>query len=169
MNEIIDNMQSASRAQTVILSGPAVTYNERSSNLDILNLTCQTLRNVYNFDLKHGDVKECTRFAPSNNNELRVKLTFLSNFVKDALMDRVIQKNKSNGVDLNVNEFLSSKNSSLLFNIRQIKKKNPGRIFAVFSRNGKVFYKLNQDDRASLIKSKDDISKLVTDKHLINE
>lgn len=158
MTETIDNLQNTARAQTVIISGPAVTYNERSSNLDILNSTCRALRNTYKFELKHGDVKECTRFPPNNNNEIRVKLTFLSSFVKDALMDCVIRKNKSNGVDLNIIEFLSSKNSGLLFDIRQLKKKNPGRIFAVFSRNGRVFYKLNQDDRANLIKSKEDIS-----------
>ena len=102
-----------------------LTVHGHCSNLEILNSTCRALRNVYNFDLKHGDVKECTRFAPSNNNELRVKLTFLSNFVKDALMDKVIRKNKSNGVALNINEYLSSKNSSLLFDMRKIRKNNP--------------------------------------------
>lgn len=165
----IDNLEHASRAQTVILSGPAINYDQQASNLELLHKSCRALQNTYNFDLRHGDVKECTRFAPTNSGEKRIKLSFVSAFVKDALIDRVIQKDKSNGINLNVNEFLSPFNSTLAYELRTIRKKNPDKIYATFTRNGKVFYKINQTDRAKLVNSKDDLRKLITDNHLIND
>lgn len=120
---MIDNLEHASRAQTVILSGPAINYDQQASNLELLHKSCRALQNTYNFDLKHGDVKECTRFAPTNNGEARVKLSFISAFVKDALLDHVIRKDKSNGINLNVNEFLSPLNSTLAYELRTVRRK----------------------------------------------
>lgn len=167
--KMIDDLEHASRAQTVILSGPAIQFNEQASNLELLHNSCRALHNTYNFDLRHPDVKECTRFAPTSAGEKRIKLSFVSNFVKDALIDHVIRRDKSNGIDLNVNEFLSPRNSTLAYELRTIRKKNPGRIYATFTRNGKVFYKLNQTDKAKLINSTEDLRKLITDNHLIQD
>ena len=152
-----------SRANTLLLSG--ATINALDDNVSPSNIVAHSLtgiKDTYNFDLKKEDVQHCQRLRGKDNKPDRILLTLNNGFTKSDLMSSVIQKNKSQGVALNVNEYLSTYNGHLLYRLRQLRKTYNGKVFSSFSRNGRIFYKIRKNSRPILIKDDKDLDVMET-------
>jgi hypothetical protein len=97
-----------------------------------------------------------------NNNE-RIILSLSNNITKSALISKVIKTDKSKGVNLSVNEYLSSYNAHILYKLRFLRKEHRNSIFACFSRNGLVYYKARKDSRPKLVNREEEIEDLANE------
>ena len=156
----VNDLESTSRATTLLLSGPAISLADDSSPSQMLTHSLTKIKDVYNFDLSNEDVQNCQRIRGKDNVNDKILLTLNNTFKKNELMSTVIQKDKKEGVSLNVNEYLSSYNSQLFYNLRQLRKKYNGKIFACFTRNGRIFYKIKKTSRPMLLKDEEDLSQM---------
>ena len=154
----IDDLEVHSRGNSLILSGPLIITRNNSTPADLINQSKVNIKKVYDFDLNMNDVYDCRRI-PNNDDSTndRVILTLKSPLIKNEIITKVIRKDKRNGVPLNINEYLSSKNSNLLYQLRNLRNLNKSKIYSCFSRNGRVFYKALKNSRPKLITSEDDI------------
>ena len=120
------------------------------------------IKNVYNFDLAKSDVNDCNRFRGKDENDQRIILTLKNAITKSELISKVIKTDKKNGMNLNINEYLSTNNANLLYKLRCLRKEHKNKIFSCFSRNGFVFYKAQKDSRPQQILREEDIAQLST-------
>ena len=108
----LNAVESASRLNTLVLSGRSVKINNNSSPTDLLRQSIANIKSTYNFNLTQHDVSNCTKLKGDENKSDRILLTLHSTFTKNDLISSVIKKNKSKGVNLNINEYLSSYNAN---------------------------------------------------------
>jgi hypothetical protein len=160
----INGLERDSRINKVILSGPLIKINNNLSPVELLDQSVKHIKNVYNHDIARIDVSDCYRLrgkedAGINNNQ-RIILSFNNTMAKNSLMSSVIKTNKTRGVNLNINEYLSAQNAHILYVLRCLRKKHHDKIFACFSRNGLVYYKAQKESRPKLIIREEDISAL---------
>jgi hypothetical protein len=93
----------------------------------------------------------------------RIVLSLQNIIKKNVLISKVIKTDKTRGINLSVNEYLSSNNAHLLYKLRCLRKECPNKIFACYSRNGNIFYKEKIDSRPRLIMQQEDIDALTDD------
>lgn len=144
------------RKNKIIVSGPEITFEDKTSPNELLDIAINAIKIEYNHDIYPVTISDCRRFNGNN----RILLTFVRNIDKDGLISAVVNKNKRNGVRVHINEFLSQKDSQIFYVIRKLRKKNPNQILSCYSRNGTVFAKMTGEVRALPIKSEVDIEKL---------
>ena len=156
----INDLEVRSRSNTLILAGPLVRIDNRQSPDELINQSIINVKDVYNFNLDKNDISDCQRFRGKNDSIL---LSFKNYQAKNNLISSVIRKNKSGGVNLNINEYLSSYNADLLFKLRTLRKKYKTKIFSCFSRNGLIFYKARKNSRPKKIISEDDIEAMTNE------
>lgn len=92
----------------------------------------------------------------------QILLSLNNAIVKNELMSAVIQKNKKDGVALNIGEFLTKHNSNIFYQMRTLRKNHQGKIFSCFSRQGRIFYKLTKDAKPTLISGQADVDELAS-------
>jgi hypothetical protein len=160
LQQKVNEIEKDSRINKLILSGPIMKFNENSSPEQILDHSIKNIKNVYNFDLTKNDISNCHRLRGKDNNAQRVVLSLNNNIKKSALISKVIQTDKTRGISLSINEYLSSHNSHILWKLRCLRKEHPTRIFSCFSRNGNVFYKAQRDSRPKQLSQQEDIDAL---------
>lgn len=159
----VNDLEADSRVNTVMLSGPSLNnINDHLAPRQLLDQSIAKIKQTYNYNLKKTDVANCRRIRGKNRDDKRVLITFNNAFVKSDLISSVIKKDKKNGVNLNVNEYLSFHNANLLYNLRELRKTNKAKIYSCFTRYGRVYYKLQKDSKASLISSDKDIASLAS-------
>ena len=60
-----------------------------------------------------------------------------------------------------VSEFLTTSKLSVFHNLRLLKKQHPRKIKSVFTREGNIFYRLQDSDRVTQVTSLEDLSKII--------
>lgn len=164
----IDDLERISRNNSIILSGPIVKFNQNCTDLELLETVKTAIKNVYGFDLKQFDIGRVQRIGKDPNRP-QILIALNSSFVKNAIMTKVIGTDKTHGIALNINEYLSSNNSNLLYELRRLRKQNPGKIYSSFSRHGRILYKLKKDSKPKILYSVEDLKKLIRDQNLTNQ
>ena len=149
------------RANTLLLSGPAVKINNSYSPSQLRDQSIKNIKEIYNFDLQKYDVYNCQPLRTKDNTITGQILLMVNNaIVKNELISAVIKKDKRNGINLNIGEFLTKRNSNVLYQLRNLRRNHKGKIFSCFSRNGSVFYKLTKEARPIKITGQPDIDDL---------
>ena len=156
----LDTCEKGIRSCCLLVSGPRIRYDLDATELQLLDTSIEAIKSTYNFDLKKDDVTECRRFGAKDNSQQSILIKLRNKFIKDDILSSVISKDKREGVDVSVNEFLSSHNSLLFYKVRQLKKKHKQKIYTTFTRNGTVFYKLKKDSQAKIITCLNDFTQL---------
>ena len=157
----VDFLETNDRMNTLLLSGPLVKISANSTPSDLVDQSIKNIKQVYNFDLRKNDIIKCTKIKAQNQRRGQILLTLGSNLRKNELISTVAVKDKRNGVPLNINEFLSTRNANLLYQLRMLRKDNKEKIYSCFSRHGRVYYKPNQNSTPKLIASERDIAQLI--------
>ena len=163
LTQKLNDNEMHARSNALLLSGPMVYANNEQSPQLLRDKVVQDIKNVYDFDLPKAEISNCVRIRGKVKTNDRIILSLTNNFVKSDLMSKVIQSDKRNGVTLNINEHLSQYNSDLLYRLRTLRKANPNKIFACFSRNGRIFYKAHKDSKPNLISKPDDVTSLANE------
>jgi hypothetical protein len=155
----ISNLETATRSKQLILSGPLLRETKNASPEELVDASVRHIKNVYNFELDRSTIEDCHHFKRTGQVP-QLLLSLNNTYTKNQIIRSVINTDKTRGIDLNINEYLSSCNSNLLYRLRLLRKENRNKIFSCFPRNGRVFFKIKKDSRPKLIVSEDDIADL---------
>ena len=159
--EKIEETEVRNRANTLVLSGPAIKISNNYSASQMRNDSIKNIKEIYNFNLKKDDVYNCQLMRTKDNKPNgQILLTINNAIAKNDLISAVIKKDKTKGVKLNICEFLTKRNANVLYQLRNLRKDYQGKLFSVFSRNGFIFYKLRKESNPIKISSQADIDKL---------
>ena len=159
----LNHTESKARSNAVVLSGLLINASNKQSPRVLRDQAVQHIKNVYNFDLPVQEISNCERVWSKERSNDKIILSLTNNFVKSDLITKVIRTDKRNGVNLNVDEYLSQYHANLLYQLRTLRKTNPNKIFACFSRNGRIFYKVRKDSKPTLISAPDDVTALANE------
>ena len=151
----IDDLEQKNNANILICNGDLIKdLVSNNTNYDDLNTAIRgEVRNIHP-DLKTSDI---TKIVPHGREKKSVKLYCSSLHVKNLIIHEARRKKPEN---VYFSEFLTQRRFRLFFELRQLKKNNPGKIYAVYIRNGNIYYKVTRDDNHSIIKSKRSIDEL---------
>ena len=160
----IELSEVRNRANTLILSGPAIKIRQTYSPAQMRNESIKNIKEIYNFNLRKEDVFNCQQMRTGNNKTNgQILLTINNAIVKNELITAVIKKDKSKGVNLNICEYLTKHNANALYQLRNLRKDHRGKLFSCFSRNGFIYYKLTKDANPTKVSGQADIDNLKRD------
>lgn len=157
----IEQFEVRNRSNTLVLSGPAIKVNANSSPAQLRDASIKNIKDIYNFELRKENVFNCQQMRMKDGKfNGRLLLTINNAIVKNELISSVIRKDKSDGVNLNIGEFLTKNNSNLLYQMRNLRRKHEGKIFSCFSRQGRIFFKTTKQSQPAIISDQADINDL---------
>ena len=151
----IDNLEQKNNSNILICSGNLINdlVNNAEFDDDLTSKIQREVKKVYP-DLKTSDI---TKIIPHGREKKCVKLFCISLRVRNSIIFEA-RKKKPDGIYFS--EFLTQRRFKLFYELRQIKKDNPDKIYAVYIRNGNIYSKKTRDDNHTIIKTKSNIDDL---------
>ena len=141
----VDYLETRTRSNTLILSGASLNnIRDNASPNQLLDMSVKNIKDTFDFNLRKDDVMDCRKLTSRFNQSSSILITLANSFIKNDLMSTVIEKDKSEGINLNVNEFLSTKSANLLYKLRTLKKKNKEKIYCCFANMAVFFIKFGR-------------------------
>ena len=155
-----NDLEARQKSNKILLSGPLIDIDNNLTPRQLRDQAIQNIKTVYNHDIAPSVIQNCERLRGTTKQKDRLILSFSNDFSKSDLISKVIQTDKSNGVNLNINEYLSAHNANLLYQLRMLRKSNKNAISSCFSRNGRIYYKAQKESKPKLIVDVSEIEKL---------
>ena len=151
-----DALEQYGRRNNLVISG--IPDSVQNSDLE---LTVASVLSDIDINVELKEVEDCHRIGKSNNGSKKTIIRFINRkYCKKALLKRKqleridLKKHKFlSGTRIFINENLKVKNEHLAFNCRQLKKRNY--IFGIFTKNGTVYIKENENSRPVVILNMD--------------
>ena len=166
----LESLEQESYSKTIIMQGTAVQtlLNERISSSE--NSSASTPNNPQPPALKEKVSQVLTSIGDINSNQTdemtvsvfgkekkSVKIVFGSDAIKRKCI-REIKVAKPDGIF--ASEFLTRTRADLLYQLRLIKKNNPGKLARAYSIDGSIYYKVEDRERGTQVRDNNDIEKL---------
>ena len=151
-----DALEQYGRRNNLVISG--IPDSVQNSDLE---LTVASVLSDIDINVELKEVEDCHRIGKSNNGSKKTIIRFINRkYCKKALLKRKqleridLKKHKFvSDTRIFINENLKVKNEHLAFNCRSLKKRNY--IFGIFTKNGTVYIKENENSRPVVILNMD--------------
>ena len=155
----VDYLEQKNNSNVLICNGTFIddlTSENTNSTNDVGNL-----RNKLSVKLKSilPDIKDShiDKIITIGREKKRIKIICSSQSIKNSILYEARCKKLT---DIYFSEFLTSYRLKLLLELRQLKNQNRDRIYACYTRNGNIFYKLSVNDNHVPVKTIGDIETL---------
>ena len=99
-------MEVQERSNKVLLSGPLVNIQNSLTPRQLRDEAIKHIKTVYNYDVPKSDITNCRRLRGATKQKDRIILSFANDFSKNDLISKVIETDKSQGVNLSINEYI---------------------------------------------------------------
>ena len=151
----VDQLEQKANNSVLICNGDFVT-NLTGSNvpeIEIKNKVEIKVKSIFP-ELRPKDI---VKVIPFGKDRKRIKIICNSTDIKNSIIYEARRKKLT---DIFYSEYLTAHRFKLLYELRKIKRNNSSKIYAVYTRNGNLYYKLSSNDNHTIVKSMNDIEHL---------
>ena len=127
-----DNDKGLHCETSLVFSGDLIKVAPNSSPSSMVSNIQDVSKRELKCTIPTESIQSCKKFGPKNLAKKSVIISFSNMAIRNDVYSKSIQKKKTG---LYVNEFLTRKNSKLLYDLRQIKREFEVE-FSIFSRSG---------------------------------
>lgn len=160
----LDELDQKNRNDFTIISGPSLGIGPHTSSHDLDNIVVSKINEELGVGMSSDSVLSA-RPLGTDKKKILVKFINKHKVLRAVQRKKLEAKNSSRrqpAPKLFLNEFLTPLRSSLFYHLRMMKKRFPQRIFSVFTREGDVFYKIQETDRPVKVSAMEQLETLIS-------
>ena len=151
----LDDLEQKLNSNTLICSGPSIS-NITTNEASITNLKDDVLKEIKNLaPSKSPD--EFLSIVPIGKDKSKIKIVCRTESIRNEILNEARKKKLRN---IYFSEFLTLSRNSLFYELRQLKKNFPDKLYATYTRRGNLYYKLQPSDDHVRVQSSRDILNL---------
>lgn len=158
----LDQLEQKNNINILLCNGDFIDNLKYNDNIELKSKIVNKIQTVHS-SLCDSDIETVVSFNKNSNSKdkiiRRVKVFCRSTEVKKSILFGAREKKLN---DIYFSEFLTVRRFKLFFELRQLRREFPSKIFAVYTRNGNLFCKLSANEHHIPIKIHKDIEHLRT-------
>ena len=153
----VDNLEQKANSNVILCSGPSITNIATGTDANDLSKIKTDLVNKLQDIVPDTSETDFLNVSFFGKERKQLKITCNNISIRSKLLKEIKRKKPEN---IFLSEFLTSFRSKLYYELRQLRKKNPTKITAAYTRNGNIYYKLINDDKFYNVRYLQDIRDL---------